>query len=142
MGADGTECMVVNVYASCFLKEKMELRDRLHSVLSNLAENCICVVGDFNSIRRESERVGRSEQGYGRDIMVFDCFIRGEGLINLPLIGRKFTCYKPDGSCKSRIDRFLINDGWLTKWLNSTQRGLRRSILDHCPLLLEIKVKD
>lgn len=120
-GADGTECTVINIYAPCFLKEKMQFWDRLHIVLLNCSDNCICVVGDFNSIRREGERVGRRENNNRRDIAVFDSFIGGKGLIDLPLTGRNFTCYKLDGSCKSRIDRFLINDEWLTKWPNSFQ---------------------
>ncbi|KAL8477512.1 hypothetical protein ACS0TY_029705 [Phlomoides rotata] len=72
----------------------------------------------------------------------FDDFIRDSGLIDLPLHGRTFTWYKPDGSCKSRIDRFLINNNWLNSWTNSYQKGLRRSLSDHCPIMLEIKVKD
>ncbi|KAL8464304.1 hypothetical protein ACS0TY_033995 [Phlomoides rotata] len=105
-------------------------------------EGAVIVNGDFNSIRKTSERAGRRAQSCRRDVEAFDSFVRDLGLIDLPLHGRLFTWYMPDGSCKSRLDRFLINNRWISKWPNSAQVGLQRSLSDHCPILLEIKVKD
>lgn len=73
----------------------------------------VCLVGDFNSIRRVEERSGRNESPNLNEIGIFDKFIRGSQLIELPLVGRKFTCYRPDGSCKSRLDRVLVNNKWI-----------------------------
>ncbi|XP_019423064.1 PREDICTED: uncharacterized protein LOC109332536 [Lupinus angustifolius] len=42
----------------------------------------------------------------------------------------------------SRIDRFLVNDGWLAKWGRMVQLGLPRTFLDHCPIMLKIGVSD
>ncbi|KAL8531213.1 hypothetical protein ACS0TY_008005 [Phlomoides rotata] len=39
------------------------------------------------------------------------------------------------------LDRFLINNEWLMKWPSAHQVGLR-SLSDHCPILLKIKVID
>ncbi|KAL8520430.1 hypothetical protein ACS0TY_011088 [Phlomoides rotata] len=72
-----------------------------------LAPFCIRIAGDFNSIRRVSERAGRRAESCKRDI-AFDGFIRDSGLLDLPLHGRSFTWYKPDASCKSRLDRILL----------------------------------
>lgn len=77
-----------------------------------------------------------------REISDFDSFIRGSHLINLPLHSRSFTWYKGDGSCKSRLDRCLMNEAWLSNWPDIIQRGLNQSISDHCPLSLEVYDKD
>ncbi|KAL8549194.1 hypothetical protein ACS0TY_008154 [Phlomoides rotata] len=104
------------------------------------ADCCICVIGDFNSVRDVNERDGRSMLPNLRDIASFNGFVSGSGLIDLPLHGRKFSWYKPDGSCKSRIDRSLVNHEWISRWPNSSLIGLRRSISDHCPIVLGIKI--
>ncbi|KAL8525193.1 hypothetical protein ACS0TY_014713 [Phlomoides rotata] len=43
-----------------------------------------------------------------KDILAFDEFIRNSGLVDLPMHDRLYTWYKPDGSCKSRLDRILV----------------------------------
>ncbi|KAL8506652.1 hypothetical protein ACS0TY_017519 [Phlomoides rotata] len=48
----------------------------------------------------------------------------------------------PDGSYKSRIDRILVNKNWLACWPNSLQKGPRHFLSNHCPILLDINVKD
>lgn len=37
-------------------------------------------------------------------------------LVDPPLIGRKFTWYRTDGSVMSRLDRFLSSDVWVQEW--------------------------
>lgn len=49
---------------------------------------CICVVGDFNSVRSPSERIGRGEGGDARDILAFEELIGESGLIDMPLVGK------------------------------------------------------
>lgn len=77
---------------------------------------CVCLAGDFNSIRRENERVDQSENINHIDIGAFDYFNREADLIDLPLRGWKFTCNRTDGSCKIRIDRILVCNHWMTSW--------------------------
>ncbi|KAL8519917.1 hypothetical protein ACS0TY_010740 [Phlomoides rotata] len=67
----------------------------------------------------------------------FDKFIRDSNLIDLPLSGRSYTWYRPDGSCKSRLDRFLLNEEWVACYPTARLKGLPRSISDHYPLILE-----
>lgn len=64
-------------------------------------------------------------------------FISESGLIDLPLIGRKYTWYKPNGSTMSRLDRFLILEEWLNSWSCLSQWGLKRSVSDHCAVVLK-----
>lgn len=60
--------------------------------------------------------MGRNNRN--EEIQIFGEFISEVGLIDLPLIGRKFTWYKLDGSAMSRLDRFLISESWLNSWGN------------------------
>ncbi|KAL8503681.1 hypothetical protein ACS0TY_022415 [Phlomoides rotata] len=141
-GQDRIPCCIVNIYAPCVFSEKIELWDRLVSVINQNPSACICVIDDFNSIRIEAERDGRAMLPNPRDISAFNSFINDVRLIDLPLHGRSFTWYRANGSCESRLDRILVNSLWLQRWVNSFLKGLRRSISDHCPILLEINAKD
>ncbi|GKV36148.1 hypothetical protein SLEP1_g44309 [Rubroshorea leprosula] len=58
-------------------------------------------------------------------------------LVDLPLNGRKFTWYKPNGDAMSRLDRFLLTEDWMAKWSNMKQWGLKCSIFYHCLVLLK-----
>ncbi|GKV11739.1 hypothetical protein SLEP1_g22962 [Rubroshorea leprosula] len=58
------------------------------------------------------------------------------------MIGRRFTWCQPNGNAMSRLDRFLLSEDWLLKWKDMKQWGLKRDILDHCPVLLKNEVKN
>jgi hypothetical protein len=55
-------------------------------------------------------------------------------LIDSPVLGKKFTWFKPDGSARSRIDRFLLTEGVLREWKVAGQWVGDRDISDHCPV--------
>ncbi|GKU89787.1 hypothetical protein SLEP1_g3881 [Rubroshorea leprosula] len=67
----------------------------------------------------------------------FDSFINVTGLVDLPLVDRKYTWHSANGQHRSRIDRFLVSEECLQKWNDLKQWGLGRSVSDHCPLLLK-----
>lgn len=109
-GVNKIECCLINVYAPCELGDRVDLWDRVLQVIHRNPDCTICVAGDFNSVRFASERVGRRKSVCRRELDSFDGFIRSSRLIDLPLHGRLFTWYRPDGSCKSRLDRILVNN--------------------------------
>ncbi|GKV45597.1 hypothetical protein SLEP1_g52662 [Rubroshorea leprosula] len=133
-GLKKQKCCIVNVYASCNRNERMELWAKLQRMIEE-DDGFWCIAGDFNSVRSEEERRGRSEHSRYREDL--NDFIESAGLNDLPLTRRKFTWYKSDGSAMSRLDRFLISDGLLTFWGDCCQVGLNRSISDHCPVILK-----
>lgn len=141
-GLERIECCIINVYVPSVLEERRLLWDRLSIVIQQNINMCVCVLGDFNSIRHPEERVGSSEIVHRSDMRSFDNFINDALLVDLPLQGRKYTWYKPNGNCKSRIDRVMVNDSLLENWPNSMIRGLPRSISDHCPIILATKHVD
>lgn len=139
---EGKGFSIINVYASQLPAMRAELWDQIRI----LAEQCIgeylCVVGDFNSIRAEEERVGRGNNWDMNDIQSFNDFIANSNLLDLRLSGRSFTWYRPDGSCKSWLDRMLVNEEWIGKWPHAVLKGGRRTLSDHCPIYIEAQDKD
>ncbi|MCH90117.1 transposon TX1 putative 149 kDa protein, partial [Trifolium medium] len=63
-------------------------------------------------------------------------------LVDLPLLGRKFTWVHPNGISMSRIDRVLASDGWLAMGDNPALWVLPRTVSDHCPLVVRFSHGD
>lgn len=102
-----------------------------------------CLVGDFNCIRSASERNDKVVDNLGMEgeKRVWSIHYRYE-IRNIPLEGRKFTLFRPNGKAMSRINKFLVNREWLSKWSGSTQHILERNISYHCPLMLKNTIVD
>nr|KYP37882.1 hypothetical protein KK1_040902 [Cajanus cajan] len=58
-------------------------------------------------------------------------------LEEVPIIGKKYTWYKPNGRVKSRLDKTLVTKECLLEWSSISQKVLKRSVFDHCPILLQ-----
>lgn len=101
---DGKGCMIINVYTPNISSLRWVLWDQIGTLVGQCRDDYLCIAGDFNSIRAESERVGRSESWDGNDISRFNNFIEFNNLVDLNLVGRMFTWYRPDGSCESKLD--------------------------------------
>ncbi|KAL8498958.1 hypothetical protein ACS0TY_022064 [Phlomoides rotata] len=56
---DGGRGVLMNVYAPCSSSEKNELWEIIKLTVSQNMDARVCMVGDFNSIQRPEERVGR-----------------------------------------------------------------------------------
>jgi len=98
-------CVVVNVYSPCTLNGKKSLWEDLSKVKMALHKPVWCFCGDFNVVRSISERKGVSGRGeQTNELIGFNSFIDSIFLLELPLVGKKFTWFKPDGTEKSRID--------------------------------------
>ena len=94
-------------------------------------------MGDFNSIRYLAERFGICQRGLGtNDIKEFNDWVDDLELVDAPWLGRNFTWFRPNGTSRSKLDRFLLSPEWLEKWPASTQSTLPRNFLDHCPVVL------
>ena len=86
--------------------------------------------GDFNVIRRSSEKFGGS--CLTSSMKDFDGFIRECELLDPPLRNAPFTWSNMQESpvCK-RLDRFLYSNEWEHLFPQSLQEVLPRWILDH-----------
>ncbi|GAU24549.1 hypothetical protein TSUD_148900 [Trifolium subterraneum] len=136
-----TVCIVVNVYSKCDVGSKRLLWNNLLNVRRGIGGGRWCVVGDFNAVCRRDERMGvNSGDGGGSsltEIGEFCKFIEELELVDLPLVGRRFTWYHANGRAMSRIDRILISDEWALRWGNCDLWVLPRDVSDHCPLILK-----
>ena len=92
-----------------------------------------CVGGDFNIIRRISEKLGGSS--LTSNMRDFDGFIRDCELIDPPLRNVPFTWSNLQDSpvCK-RLDRFLYTNEWEHFFPQNLQEVLPKWTSDHCPL--------
>ncbi|GKV30536.1 hypothetical protein SLEP1_g39339 [Rubroshorea leprosula] len=133
-GEENIPCYLVNVYSPCDLASKRILWENLSNKICSNKGNW-CIAGDFNAIRNLQERKGGIS--VRRELKEFNEFIEISGLVNLPMIGRKFTLYQPNGNCMSRLDRFLFFEEWMLNWTDLKQWGLARSLSDHCPILVK-----
>jgi len=137
------QCVVVNVYAACNLKDKVVLWETLTTLKQSYVNLAWCVCGDFNAVRSEDERKGiRGSSSQKKEINGFNCFIESNGLVDLPFVGKKYTWFKSNGIAKSRLDRILVSEEWLNQWPASKQYVQPRMVSDHCALVLKSCVKD
>lgn len=99
-----------------------------------------CITGDFNAIRNRGEKKGKHfDETAMRE---FNNFIFEAGLEDLPMVGRRYTWYKADGTAMSRLDRFLVSPEFLINFPDVVQKGLMRDLSDHCPIVLKKCYKD
>ncbi len=134
----GTHVTIVNIYCSGSFREKKEMWNEISGIRQGQLLKAWCIIGDFNCIRRQEERKSLvSCSDYSREIKGFNDFIESFELVDIPLVGRKFTWFKPNGLVKSRIDRVLVSKEWLEVWPNSQQFVFNRSISDHCAVILK-----
>jgi hypothetical protein len=132
-------CFVVNIYSKCDLISKRRLWETLLGIKRQVGRGAWCLIGDFNAVLHSEERKGQIllNPNYMRaEVAEFSDFVRSSDLMDLPILGRKFTWFHPNGSTMSRIDRMLVNDDWLLLWNNPTLWVLPRSVSDHCSLIV------
>ncbi|PWA80255.1 reverse transcriptase domain, Reverse transcriptase zinc-binding domain protein [Artemisia annua] len=67
----------------------------------------------------------------------FNTFINTTQLVEIPMGGRKFTRVSDDGLKFSKLDRFLVTEGFKSKWGNLAVVALDRKLSDHVPIVLK-----
>jgi hypothetical protein len=108
-------------------------------------EGLWCIMGDFNSVRECDERRGLggvSSGGLSSEMTAFNSFLVDLELVDMPLVGRAFTWFHPNGVTMSRLDRLLISNSWFDVWGSPNVWVLTRDVADHCPLLLKYSSSD
>lgn len=132
-------CYVVNVYSQVNAAVRNKLWENIKMSFRGFEECLWHVMGDFNVVRSFVERSGVSSsvEDEGRVLREdFNHFIEELELIDLPLLGRKFTQYRPNGSGMSRLDRFLLSESWLVQREGISQRDINKDVSDYCPIVL------
>ncbi|KAL8462975.1 hypothetical protein ACS0TY_033030 [Phlomoides rotata] len=145
-GAVGNSGGILTIWNSEVFQKTTSQRKVLWETIQALVwqngTEVIGIIGDFNTIREESDMVGRSNQWDRNEMDRFNNFIEGCDLSEVQLVGRRFTWYRPDGTCNSKLDRLLVNTNWINKWTGQILRGGKRSLSDHVPIFIEGCKKD
>ncbi|KAK2639294.1 hypothetical protein Ddye_027089 [Dipteronia dyeriana] len=100
------------------------------------------VLGDFNTIRYDMERMG-GRPCISSFMAEFNDCINKCGLLDLSFEGRQLSwCNGYQGLARSwaKIDRVLINNEFVTKYGGAMAYLLNRNTSDHAPILLQFVV--
>jgi hypothetical protein len=138
-------CIVVNVYSKCDIDGKRRLWDTFLMSKRVFGGGIWCVIGDFNTVLNREERRCVNDSNFQSpsiEIVEFEAFVNNMNLIDLPVLGRKFSWFHPNGRTMSRIDRALVSEEWHVAWGNPSLWILPRSISDHCALVLRYNTVD
>jgi len=137
------KCSVVNVYAECNLSSKVTLWKEISNIIVARQDVAWCIDGDFNAVRSVNERRGARVNGdKSKEITGFNDFIDRNCLMELPVVGKKYTWFKSNGFAKSRLDRVLVSEEWLHKWSMSKLYVQPREVSYHCAIIVKSYVKD
>nr|GEX20199.1 putative ribonuclease H protein At1g65750 family [Tanacetum cinerariifolium] len=93
------------------------------------------IFGDLNVVRCSDDRL--NSQVNMKETNEFDNFINNTRLIEISMGGRKFTRIGDDGIKFSKLDRFLLNDGFHSLWGNFSVVALDHKLFDHYPIVLK-----
>jgi hypothetical protein len=136
---------IVNVYSKCDINSKRHLWENLEMSKRGFGAGAWCLVGDFNACLRSEDRRGVSQSYMSSsrsELREFGEFVEAADLLDVQLLGRKFTWFHPNGRSMSRIDRALISADWENLWGSAALWVLDRDVSDHCPLLLKYSTMD
>lgn len=121
-------CCFLNVCAPCDREGKRQLWNQLIDLKNSFYHDLWCATGDFNDVRSSMERrgSGAESQQHRSESSDFNGFIDGMELLDIPILGRKFTWVRPNGQQMSRLDRFWLSPEWLNRWPDHVQDVLKR----------------
>ncbi|WJX28141.1 hypothetical protein P8452_16895 [Trifolium repens] len=142
---ESKRCFIVNVYAKCNIRAKRQLWRDIIMSKRGFGGDLWCVLGDFNSVRSCDERRGVGIIGSGGlspEMVEFNSFLDHLDLVDMPLIGRSFTWFHPNGVAMSRLDRILLSSSWCDVWGTPCVWALSRDVADHFPLVLKYNSSD
>ncbi|KAF5450314.1 hypothetical protein F2P56_030677 [Juglans regia] len=135
---DGTRTLVSFVYAKCTQLDRRELWEQL--VGCRATEDPWIVMGDFNIIREDRERVG----GCPRAAQAMDDFnlcIDQCGLVELNYHGNPLSwCNGQEGVSRkwARLDRVLMNMAFSDRFNLAQMEYIKRKTLDHSPMVIRL----
>ncbi|MBA0819414.1 hypothetical protein Gohar_019413, partial [Gossypium harknessii] len=116
----GVAASLINVYAPNGCSEQKKVWEEIGELKESERSNCVGLLTGSKA---------------------FNSFIDECKVVDLPLLGKKFTWFGPKNKM-SRLDRFLVEEYWLVRFNDLIQQGYGRSISDHIPILLHNSLVD
>lgn len=131
---DGCLFLISNVYGPTGIITKTPFFDEIRYT-SALSQGLWLVMGDFNIILSLQDKNGIPSNI--SDILAFRATVNDTGLFDVPLQNKAFTWSNGRRNpILERLDRALISQDWLLRFLRSTLKALPRPRSDHSPLVL------
>ncbi|XP_043697190.1 uncharacterized protein LOC122647970 [Telopea speciosissima] len=127
------------VYALNSLEGRMELWREISGIASGVVEPW-AVMGDFNTVRHQNEKMGGDAIHQGV-VDEFNSCIFNSGLADLKWRGEFFTWNNNQSGTRRiccKLDRVLVNSAWLDKLRFSEANFLCPEYPDHSPIALNI----
>ncbi|GKA44918.1 RNA-directed DNA polymerase, eukaryota, partial [Tanacetum coccineum] len=128
-----SKLLIISIYAPQSRSDKRILWGYISSLISRWQGDSL-ILGDFNEVRSETERRGSVFNVYGA--ADFNDFIAKAGLINIQLEGYSFPWSHPSACKMSKLDRFLVTEGFFSVFPHCSAICLDRHLSDHRPILL------
>ncbi|GJS62972.1 RNA-directed DNA polymerase, eukaryota [Tanacetum coccineum] len=128
-----SKLLIISIYAPQSRSDKRILWGYISSLISRWQGDSL-ILGDFNEVRSETERRGSVFNVYGA--ADFNDFIAKAGLIDIQLEGYSFTWSHPSACKMSKLDRFLVTEGFFSVFPHCSAICLDRHLSDHRPILL------
>jgi hypothetical protein len=113
---EGETLNFINIYSPCSLAGKKKLWADLLDLKHRSVRGDWILGGEFNAILRSSERKESSSDSRQGEKLAFSRFVEVMEVIDVPVLGKKFTWFSSDGKSMSRIDSFLLSDGFIAKF--------------------------
>ncbi|KAF5459676.1 hypothetical protein F2P56_019603 [Juglans regia] len=132
--SEDTKFFITIVYARCRQVERRNLWQDLEDV--HTGDSPWLVIGDFNLIREDGERIGDNPRSLSA-MEEFNCCLDNCSLLDLAFVGSHMTwCNGHEGQSWSgaRLDRAVINLGFSNCFLDAHYERLTRKYSDHCPM--------
>lgn len=123
----GEEHLITFIYGETTYHKRRALWDALVLLAPNILTPWL-VVGDFNAFLQETDKLGGSKPVVMSMLHFGEC-IRDAGLIDLPIVGERFTWEKQN--VKERLDWAFSNIHWLMKYPQSKTFHNLRFKSDH-----------
>lgn len=92
------------------------------------------MAGDFNAIKKESERKGLNHAVNSIEMVEFNYFILDMDPVDVSICGGKFTWHKSNGKSMTRLDKYLISEELLETWKISCEFIGSRAVFDYNPI--------
>ncbi|GJV26537.1 RNA-directed DNA polymerase, eukaryota [Tanacetum coccineum] len=132
--ASNSDLLFISVYSPQDLSHKRVLWSYMANIINQWSGEVV-VMGDFNEVRYASERYG--SVFHAANAVEFNDFIVNSQLHEIPLGGYSFTWTDKYANKMSKLDRFLVSQGFLILFPSISGLILHRNISDHKPILLK-----
>lgn len=133
----GLNCSLINIYCPCLIEDRAAVWQRLCEFQRSSQLPCL-LLGDYNEILDPSDRGSRSFSSNG--LHDFKVFLQDMQVMEIPASNGKFTWFR--GHSKSKLDRLFVSPDWMLAYPSLKVTLLKRTISDHCPLLVQSREKN